>query len=75
MIANKQAAETALAALNRAYAELERSIVEVNASATPDEAGVYRHLVGELFYSIIFKLLEPNYEQHPDLKPDSWDEE
>ena len=34
---------------------------------------VYSEQVGDLLYTIIFKLLEPIYFQHPDLRPEDWD--
>jgi hypothetical protein len=30
--------------------------------------------VGDLFYNIIFKVMEPLYIQHPNLRSENWDD-
>lgn len=58
--------------LQRAFNELGESMLQVNKHCSEEEAAAYRDKIGDIFYIITFKLLEPLYEQHPQLKPADW---
>ncbi len=58
--------------LQRTFDELGASMIEVNHSCSGEEAAAYRDKIGDMFYIITFKLLEPLYEEHPHLKPEGW---
>jgi hypothetical protein len=60
-------------ALQDAYRILEDSIWLVNNNCSAAEADVYRQKIGTIFGSIVFDLMEPLYERHPELKPADWD--
>lgn len=49
-------------------------MLRVNSEATEAEAALYREKVGDIFYVIVFGILEPLYETHPELKPAGWDD-
>jgi hypothetical protein len=72
MIENKQTAITVKEKLNEAYRMLEESIWAVNEGCNAEEAKAYRTTISKMFSVIVFELLEPLYEQHPQLKPEGW---
>ena len=73
-IANKEAAKEISAALQDAFNSLGRSLGIAKAACTESELKAYSDQVSDLFYGITFKLLEPLYDQHPDLRPNGWDD-
>ena|SRR5258708_2432403 len=58
--------------LTKTFSVLGESILDVNKRCSEEEAAAYRDKIGDIFYIITFKLLEPSYEQHPHLKPADW---
>ena len=58
--------------LTKTFNALGESIIDVNKRCSEEEAAAYRDKIGDIFYIITFKLLEPLYEQHPHLKPADW---
>ena len=58
--------------LTKTFNVLGESIIDVNKRCSEEEAAAYRDKIGDIFYIITFKLLEPLYEQHPHLKPADW---
>lgn len=70
-IKNPEVARKVSELLQRTFDELGASMIEVNHSCSEEEAP-YRDKIGDLFYIITFKLLEPLYEEHPHLKPEGW---
>jgi hypothetical protein len=74
-VANKEAAKEISAALQEAFNSIGRSLHIAKAACTEPELKAYSDHVSDLFYVITFKLLEPLYHQHPDLRPDGWDDQ
>jgi hypothetical protein len=69
---NKETAASVNRKLRDCYRILEDSILEVNKSCRDDEAKKYRQTVGAIFSTIVFDLMEPLYQEHPELKPEDW---
>jgi hypothetical protein len=61
-------------ALRNAFDTLGDSLRRVKQSCSEEEAAIYSQKIGDIFYILVFHLLEPLYEEHPQLKPESWDE-
>jgi hypothetical protein len=72
MIENEKIAAEVSESLRKVYRMLEDSIWRVNEHCSAGEATEYRQRVGKIFYTIVFDLLEPLYNQHPTLKPEGW---
>ena len=49
-------------------------MLQVNAACGEAESTLYRAKIGDVFYILIFGILEPLYEKHPQLKPPGWDD-
>jgi hypothetical protein len=62
-------------ALRNSFDILGDSLRRVMHSCSEEEATVYKQKVGDIFYIITFGLMEPLYEEHPQLKPENWDDE
>jgi hypothetical protein len=60
--------------LRNAFDILGESLRRVKQTCSEEEAAVYQQKVGDIFYIIVFDLLEPLYEEHPQLKPADWDD-
>jgi len=73
-IANEEAAREISAALQEAFNSIGRSLQVARTACTESEFKVYSDHVSDLFYILTFKLLEPLYYQHPEPRPDGWDE-
>lgn len=61
--------------LRNVYSILEKSIRYVNDNCSETESQRYRHAIGKIFYTLIFDLWEPLYQEHPALKPADWDDQ
>jgi hypothetical protein len=61
-------------ALHQAFHILGDSMRDVSQRCNEEDAAEYREKISDIFYIIVFKLLEPLYEQHPQLKPADWDQ-
>jgi hypothetical protein len=73
MIENVELASEVSQLLQRTFDSLGESILRVNAACGEAEASLYREKIGDIFYVIVFGILEPLYEKHPELKPPNWD--
>jgi hypothetical protein len=73
MIENAELAADISQLLQRTFDSLGESILRVNAGCGEAEAALYREKIGDIFYVIVFGILEPLYERHPQLKPPNWD--
>jgi hypothetical protein len=73
MIENAELAADVSQLLQRTFDSLGESILRVNAGCSEAEASLYREKIGNIFYVIMFGILEPLYEKHPQLKPLDWD--
>ena len=74
MIENEAAAAKVSKSLQDAFEILGQSIVTVNECCEKSEAELYRRKIGDIFYIIVFGLLEPLYKTHPQLKPSDWED-
>ena len=72
VIKNADVASSVSEVLQKTFNELGESMLDVNKRCSEEEAAAYRDKIGDIFYIITFKLLEPLYEQHPQLKPADW---
>ncbi len=61
--------------LHTSFNLLGDSLILARENASEQDAKTFSDGVGDAFYAIVFKLLEPLYEQHPHLKPPGWDEQ
>ena len=71
-ISDSEAAKIIAEKLTASFELLGETILLVNRTCSADDAQAYRQRVGDAFYTITFKLLEPIYAQHPMLKPTDW---
>jgi hypothetical protein len=60
--------------LRSCYQLLEESIWEVNKQCNEEQAKAYRQKIGGIFSIIVFELMGPLYEAHPELKPPDWED-
>ena len=74
MLHDKTAAAEMSKELREAFACLDRSAAIMRKHATEEESKAYLQKVGGVLYGIIFKLMEPLYFEHPDLRPEGWDD-
>jgi hypothetical protein len=75
MIKKEEIAAEVDQTLRNIYRILEKSTRYVNDNCPEAEAQTYRHAIGKIFYTLIFDLWEPLYQEHPGLKPADWDDE
>lgn len=61
--------------LRNVYNILNKSIRYVNENGSEAESERYRHIIGKIFYVLIFEIWEPLYQEHPRLKPADWEDE
>jgi hypothetical protein len=74
MIKSADVAANVSQVLQGTFNALGESMLQVNASCGEAEAALYREKIGDIFYILVFGLLEPLYEEHPRLKPADWDD-
>jgi hypothetical protein len=73
MITNPEVAATVAERLKESYRLLDESAFEVRQKCSESEAHEYVQAVGRACAEIIFGLMEPLYQRHPNLAPESWD--
>lgn len=73
-ITDEQAAADVSAAMNDVFHRLGASLLVVRERCSIEEAEAYQSRIGDLFYNVIFKVLEPLYVDHPHLRPEDWDD-
>ena len=73
MIKDSEVATNVSQVLQDAFNHLGESMMQVNKTCSETEAAAYRQRIGDIFYIIVFDILEPLYEEHPQLKPVDWD--
>jgi hypothetical protein len=73
-IADEEAARAICTALEEAFNNIGRSLQIAKSVCPESESKAFSDHVGDLFYTITFKLLEPIYFQHPELRPAGWDD-
>jgi hypothetical protein len=74
MIKNPGVAASVSRALQDAFDSLGNSMRQVSQSCSEDETSFYRRKISVIFSIIVFDMLEPLYEEHPQLKPEDWDD-
>jgi hypothetical protein len=60
--------------MNDVFHRLGASLFVVRERCSKEGAEAYQSRVGDLFYNVIFKVLEPLYVDHPHLRPEDWDD-
>lgn len=50
-----------------------KSLTIVNERCSPEEYKAYKKATGKVVSSIVFDIIEPLYEKHPELKPPDWE--
>lgn len=73
MIADANVAASLAEAAKEAYRIMDDSAALVRSRCDEAEAQQYVHAVGNVCCEIIFRIMEPLYEAHPELKPEGWD--
>ena len=74
MIENGKLAASVNQKLRSCYQLLEESISEVNQQCDEEQAKAYRQKIGDIFTILVFDLMEPLYDTHPELKPTDWED-
>lgn len=74
MVEDKDLAASINQKLRSCYQILEESILEVNKQCNEEQAKAYRQKIGSIFSILVFDLMEPLYQAHPELKPPDWEE-
>jgi hypothetical protein len=74
VINDKDRAKEISTALTEAFDSIGRSLLIARDACDESQLKDYNRHVGDLFYIITFKLLEPIYQQHPELRPEDWDD-
>ena len=73
-IEDEKAAKEISAALTDAFNSIGRSLQIARGACDETQFKAYSQQIGDLFYTITFKLLEPIYFQHPELRPEDWED-
>ena len=73
MISNSEVAAAVAERLKESYRLLDESAFEVRKKCPEQEAHAYVQAVGKACAEIIFGLMEPLYQRHPNLAPEDWD--
>ena len=71
MIKDKQIAAEIMQAH---YRQLDTSLIRVQQHCSEEEFNAYRYAVAHILAEALFQVVNPLYEQHPELKPEGWDE-
>lgn len=58
--------------LQEAFRQLDESAFDVRHGGTDDEVQRYLEAVGPICADVIFRLMEPLYQAHPELAPENW---
>jgi hypothetical protein len=72
MIKDRDAAAKVLAAAFEASRVLDQSVHEVIAVSSPDEVTKYKRAAGSVMAEILFQIINPVIDEHPDLAPEGW---
>ena len=72
MIENAEVASKVDGALREAYRVLDNSAALVRERCSEAETENYLQQVGTVLCELIFRMMEPLYKAHPELKPDGW---
>jgi hypothetical protein len=72
MIENAEVAGKVDVALREAYRVLDNSAALVRERCSEAETKNYLQQVGNVLYELIFRMMEPLYKAHPELKPEGW---
>ena len=74
MIKDKQIAAEIYELMQTHYQQLNESVIKVMEQCSEEEFKAYRLAVGHILGEEFFQVIEPLYKEHPELKPEGWDE-
>jgi hypothetical protein len=69
MIANRDIAKEIVTVMLEAGARIDASVALVQERGTPEDLAHYRRAAGAVMAEILLGVLNPIFEQHPELKP------
>jgi hypothetical protein len=72
VIENPEVAAKVDVAIREAYRVLDDSAALVRERCSEEETKNYLQQVGNVLYELIFRMMEPLYKEHPELKPEGW---
>jgi hypothetical protein len=73
MITNARAAKLISDSMLGICSQIEQSLDDLKEISSPEDFARYHKAIGKVVAPIMFEVLEPLYEEHPDLKPPGWD--
>jgi hypothetical protein len=73
MVEDFEIAKQLAEALKASFSLLDESAAIVRQHCSKEETDQYLKAVGPVCAEIVFKLMEPLYRRHPELKPAGWD--
>lgn len=73
MIKNQNIAQEISILMLKIGRELNSSVLKVRDNCNNDEFQVYRKAVGRIMGMILLDILNPLYDEHPNIKPDELD--
>jgi hypothetical protein len=74
MITNPEIAKLVDDRIREIKAKLDETLNEVKTKCAASEYEAYKAAVGKVIALLLFDILEPLYEQNPQLKPPRWDD-
>lgn len=74
MIKDKQIAKEVYDLMLTHYQQLNESVIKVMERCSEEEFKEYRFAVGHILGEEFFQVIEPLYKEHPELKPENWDD-
>jgi hypothetical protein len=72
VIENPEVAAKVDIAIREAYRVLDDSAALVRERCSEEEIKNYLQQVGNVLCELIFRMMEPLYKEHPELKPEGW---
>lgn len=73
MIKNQNIAQEISSVMIKIGRELDSSLLKVRDNCNNDEFQVYKKAVGRIMGMILLDILNPLYDEHPNIKPDELD--
>lgn len=74
MIQDAETAKLIAEKFKDSFRALDEAAAIVRETCSENETEGFLKTVGPVCGNIIFELMQPLYEEHPDLKPDGWDD-
>lgn len=73
MIKNRQIAAEISELMQAHYRQLNESVIKVMEQCSEEEFNAYRYAVAHILAEALFQVVNPLYKEHPELKPEGWD--